>query len=82
LAVLVVGGAGYIGSHAAHVLRRKGYEVIIYDNLSAGHKQLAEGFELVVGDIGDSQKLSSLLRLGRRKRSIRLMRFWKSSGFS
>ncbi len=62
MAVLVVGGAGYIGSHAAHVLRRKGHEVIIYDNLSTGHKQLAEGFELVVGDIGDSQKLSSLLR--------------------
>jgi UDP-glucose 4-epimerase len=61
LAVLVVGGAGYIGSHAAHVLRRKGYEVIIYDNLSTGHKQLAEGFELIVGDIADSAKLRKVL---------------------
>src|SRR5262245_59777952 len=61
LAVLVVGGAGYIGSHAAHTLRRKGYDVIIYDNLSTGHKELAEGFELVVGDIADSAKLSKVL---------------------
>jgi len=61
LAVLVVGGAGYIGSHTAHVLQRKGYDVIIYDNLSTGHRELAEGFELVVGDIGDSAKLAKVL---------------------
>jgi len=61
LAVLVVGGAGYIGSHAAHTLRRKGYDVIIYDNLSTGHKELAEGFEVVVGDIADSAKLAKVL---------------------
>ena len=58
----MVGGAGYIGSRAAHVLRRRGYEVIIYDNLSTGHKELAEGFELMVGDISDSAKLATVLR--------------------
>lgn len=62
MAVLVVGGAGYIGSHAAHVLLRRGYEVIIYDNLSTGHRELAEGFELIVGDISDSTKLNQVLR--------------------
>jgi UDP-glucose 4-epimerase len=62
LAVLVVGGAGYIGSHTAHVLQRKGHEVIIYDNLSTGHKNLAEGFELVVGEMSDSAKLGPLLK--------------------
>jgi UDP-glucose-4-epimerase GalE len=61
LAVLVVGGAGYIGSHAAHVLRRKGYDVIIYDDLSNGRKELAEGFELIVGGIADSAKLAKVL---------------------
>jgi UDP-glucose 4-epimerase len=61
LAVLVVGGAGYIGSHAAQVLHRKGYEVIIYDNLCTGHRELAEGFELIVGDIADSAKLAKAL---------------------
>jgi UDP-arabinose 4-epimerase len=53
----VVGGAGYIGSHTAHVLRRAGLEVSIYDNLSTGFDFLAKGFELVVGDIHDGKKL-------------------------
>jgi len=61
VAILVVGGAGYIGSHTAHALRRKGHEVIIYDNLSTGYASLADGFELVIGDISDSNKLSPLL---------------------
>jgi UDP-glucose-4-epimerase GalE len=61
LAVLVVGGAGYIGSHAARALRRSGYDVIVYDNLSTGHRRLAAGFELVEGDIGDPAKLGSAL---------------------
>ena len=62
MAVLVVGGAGYIGSHAAYALKRRGYEAIIYDNLSTGHAPLAEGFELIVGDISDSAKLAPVLR--------------------
>jgi len=62
LSVLVIGGAGYIGCHAAHALKRHGYDVIIYDNLSTGHASLAEGFELVVGDISDTVKLPALLR--------------------
>jgi len=61
VAILVVGGAGYIGSHTAHALRRKGHEVIIYDNLSTGYTSLADGFELVIGDISDSTKLAQLL---------------------
>jgi UDP-glucose-4-epimerase GalE len=61
LAVLVVGGAGYIGSHAAHALRRKGYDVIIYDNLSTGHRQLAEGFELIQAEIADAASLKRVL---------------------
>ena len=61
MAVLVVGGAGYIGSHAAHVLQRKGHEVIIYDNLCTGHRELADGFELIVGDIADSARLAKAL---------------------
>ncbi len=60
-AILVVGGAGYIGSHTARSLRRHGYEVIIYDNLSTGHNFLADGFELIVGDIADEEKLADAL---------------------
>ena len=62
MAILVVGGAGYIGSHAARALRREGYEAIIYDSLVNGHRRLAEGFELVEGDIADEAKLRSVLK--------------------
>jgi UDP-glucose-4-epimerase GalE len=55
------GGAGYIGCHAARELRRRGYEAVIYDNLSTGHKFLVNGFELVVGDLADSKKLKTVL---------------------
>jgi UDP-glucose-4-epimerase GalE len=61
VAILVTGGAGYIGSHAAHALRRAGYEVIIYDNLSTGFRRLAKGFELIEGDIGDKSRLQPVL---------------------
>lgn len=62
MVVLVTGGAGYIGSHVARVLRREGYEVVIYDNLSTGFAFLAEGFELIRGDISDRDTLTPLLR--------------------
>lgn len=62
MVVLVIGGAGYIGSHAARTLRRRGHDVVIYDNLSTGHAFLAGGFELVRGDIADAVTLSAALR--------------------
>jgi UDP-glucose-4-epimerase GalE len=62
LIVLVVGGAGYIGSHAARVLRRQGHEALIYDNLSTGHTRLAAGFELITGDLADTPKVTAALR--------------------
>lgn len=37
--ILVTGGAGYIGSHCALSLIEQGYEVVVFDNLSTGHKQ-------------------------------------------
>ncbi|MGC2822332.1 MAG: UDP-glucose 4-epimerase GalE [Candidatus Sulfotelmatobacter sp.] len=61
MAILVVGGAGYIGSHVARTLRRHGYEAILYDNLCAGHAFLAHGFELVVADIADSEQLTKVM---------------------
>jgi UDP-glucose-4-epimerase GalE len=61
VAILVLGGAGYIGSHAARALRRSGYEAVLYDNLSTGFRRLAHGFELVEGDIADEAKLRPVL---------------------
>jgi len=57
----VVGGAGYIGCHAARALRRHGFQVLIYDNLSRGHRFLAEGFELIEADIFDEARLTRAL---------------------
>jgi UDP-glucose-4-epimerase GalE len=62
LVVLVVGGAGYVGSHAARALRRNGHEALIYDNLSTGHARLANGFELITADLADTTKLTVALR--------------------
>ena len=59
--VLVIGGAGYIGSHAARALKRAGHEVIIFDNLSTGYELLATGFELVRGDVLDASALGRVL---------------------
>jgi UDP-glucose-4-epimerase GalE len=62
LIVLVIGGAGYIGSHTARALKNSGHEVIIYDNLSTGHACLAKGFRLIQGDVLDSTSLLSAMR--------------------
>src|SRR3954463_607892 len=60
--VLVTGGAGYIGSHAARALSQRGHEVTIYDNLSTGHRELAHGFKLIEGNVGDAEALAAALR--------------------
>src|SRR5262245_33783276 len=51
--VLVTGGAGYIGSHAAKALYRAGYRVVVFDNLVAGHREAVRYGDFVEGDIKD-----------------------------
>jgi UDP-glucose-4-epimerase GalE len=60
--VLVTGGAGYIGSHAVKALRQSGYRPVIYDNLSAGHREAALGVEIIEGDIADVEAVRRALR--------------------
>jgi len=60
--VLVTGGAGYIGSHAAKALRQAGHRVVIYDNLSAGHRDAALGAPLIDGDVRDVDAVRRALR--------------------
>src|SRR5262249_51965483 len=69
--VLVTGGAGYIGSHAVKALLASGHEVVVYDNLSAGHRAavrvLADGqpdgrLTFVEGDIRDTARVAGALR--------------------
>jgi len=55
--LLITGGAGYIGSHTVKKALEKGYNVIIYDNLSTGHRELVAGGNLIVGDLEDENTL-------------------------
>ncbi|MDE3154910.1 MAG: UDP-glucose 4-epimerase GalE [Acidobacteriota bacterium] len=61
-AVLVTGGAGYIGSHTAKALHRAGYAVVVYDNLLAGHREAVRYGPLVEGDLADRGRLGETLR--------------------
>ncbi len=67
MSVAVTGGAGYIGSHAVKALRAAGADVVIYDNLSAGHRAAAEGAAapLEIGDIHDLARLREVFEARR-----------------
>lgn len=58
--ILVVGGAGYIGSHMVLALQHAGYQVVVLDNLSKGHRDAVLAAELVVGDMADKKMLREL----------------------
>jgi UDP-glucose-4-epimerase GalE len=61
LTVLVTGGAGYIGSHAAKALDRAGHQVVVFDNLVAGHREAVKYGEFVEGDIADTAAVRAAL---------------------
>ena len=61
-AVLVTGGAGYIGSHAVKALREAGHTVVVVDSLVAGHRQAVLGAPLVEADIADTQTVRDTIR--------------------
>ena len=58
--ILVVGGAGYIGSHMVKQLARAGHSVVVLDNLTTGFRELARYGALVVGDLADTVLLERL----------------------
>ncbi len=60
--VLVVGGAGYIGSHMVKLLDKKGHRVIVLDNLSCGFSQAVTAGQLFVGDMTNQPLVESILR--------------------
>ena len=63
MAVLVTGGAGYIGSHMVHRLLESGEHAVVLDNLSTGVKEnLPTNSELIEGDAGDEALLSHLFQ--------------------
>ena len=62
MAILVIGGAGYIGSHTSFILRDRGYEVVVFDSLELGHKEAVEGLHFVKGDYADLPLLSKTMQ--------------------
>jgi UDP-glucose 4-epimerase len=59
--ILVTGGAGYIGSHAARLLSRAGHDVWCYDSLILGHPLAAPEGRLIVGELADRPRVEAAL---------------------
>ncbi|HHH76194.1 MAG TPA: UDP-glucose 4-epimerase GalE [Phycisphaerae bacterium] len=60
--VMLTGGAGYIGSHAAKALLAAGNKCVVYDNLSNGHGQAVQEAVLVNADVADGETLRKTMR--------------------
>ena len=60
--VMVVGGAGYIGSHTVRLLMEAGHNVTVYDNLSRGHREAVPDGMLVEGELADRAKLVATMK--------------------
>ncbi len=58
--ILVIGGAGYVGSHTVRLLTRNGYDVWVYDNLCKGHREAVPAGRLIEGELSDRAKLSKV----------------------
>jgi UDP-arabinose 4-epimerase len=60
--VLVVGGAGYIGSHTAKTLKKAGFTPVVFDNLSTGHRWAVRWGSLVEADLADKRAILQAIR--------------------
>jgi UDP-glucose-4-epimerase GalE len=60
--VLVTGGAGYVGSHAAKLLAESGHGVVVADNLAEGHRAAVGKLPLVVADLLDRERIVGVIR--------------------
>ena len=63
--ILVIGGAGYIGSHAVRLFLARGHEVWVYDNLSEGHRAAVPADRLIVGDLKEAERLDHAILMNR-----------------
>ncbi len=62
LMILIVGGAGYIGSHTNKMLNQNGYETVVFDNLSTGHRDFVKWGEFFEGDLANIDDLRNCFK--------------------
>jgi UDP-glucose 4-epimerase len=60
--ILIVGGAGYIGSHMNKLLNRRGYRTVVFDNLVYGSREFVKWGEFILGDLADRDQISLCFR--------------------
>lgn len=73
--VLVVGGAGYIGSHVCKEIAKKGWTPVVYDNLSTGHEWAVKWGVLEIGDLADAARLKTVFKKYKPEAVIHLAAF-------
>src|SRR3954465_7078912 len=59
--ILVPGGAGYIGSHTVHLLQKRGYDVMVVDDLSRGHKHNVDRVRFQQLNLLQTDELANLM---------------------
>jgi len=62
MSILVTGGAGYIGSHTVSELINKNKEVIVFDNLTRGHRDSVKNTPLIIGDLSDYKTIDETIK--------------------
>ena len=60
--ILVTGGAGYVGSHTCKILDEKGFQLIIFDNLSTGNKSSLMYGEFLKGELRRKEEIDKVLK--------------------
>ena len=60
--ILVIGGAGYIGSHMVRMLAKQGYNPVVFDNLSKGHREAVANYPFELCDLGDEARLTEVFK--------------------
>jgi UDP-glucose 4-epimerase len=60
--ILIVGGAGYIGSHVNKLLAKNSFKTVVFDNLVYGHRDAVKWGEFVLGDLADREQLGLCFR--------------------
>src|SRR5258708_9653323 len=60
-AILVTGGAGYIGAHCCKAVSEAGYLPVCFDNLSTGHRSFVKWGPLVEGDVSDTRRVADAM---------------------